>query len=211
MSDDKNGKLSFPIDELGANHNMHTTLNKIRAYSPCQSGWEKLLKHLGKTKADDEPLQFLTILESNGLDDALWCLRSTPEYDRHSRLFAVWCARQAQHLLTDSDSFMALDYAEAHAYGFATDDELTAAYAAAYAAAGAAAWAAAAAAYAAAYAAASAAARGAAYAAAGAAAWAAAAPAADAARDAARDAQSKRFAKMCLAGGWVGPTQPEEA
>ena len=159
---------------------MHTTLNKIRAYSPCQSGWKKLLKHLGKTKADDEPLQFLTILESNGLDDALWCLRSTPEYDRHSRLFAVWCARQAQHLLTDSDSFMALDYAEAHAYGFATDDELTAAYAAAYAAAGAAA-------------------------------WAAAAPAADAARDAARDAQSKRFAKMCLAGGWVGPTQPEEA
>lgn len=34
----------------------YTTLNKIRAHSPCASGWEKLLNHLGKTKADDEPL-----------------------------------------------------------------------------------------------------------------------------------------------------------
>jgi hypothetical protein len=32
-----------------------TTLNRIRAHSPCQEGWEKLLNHLGKTKADDEP------------------------------------------------------------------------------------------------------------------------------------------------------------
>jgi hypothetical protein len=32
---------------------MKTTLNKIRACSPCESGWETLLKFLGKTKADD--------------------------------------------------------------------------------------------------------------------------------------------------------------
>jgi hypothetical protein len=55
-----------------------TTLNRIKANSPCESGWKKLLKHLGKTKADDAPLSFATILKSNGLDDALWgcrCLR----------------------------------------------------------------------------------------------------------------------------------------
>ncbi len=48
-----------------------TTLNRIRAHGPCAGGWAKLLKHLGKTQADDEPLPFATILESNGLDDAL--------------------------------------------------------------------------------------------------------------------------------------------
>ena len=35
---------------------IYTTLNKIREYSPCTDGWEKLLKYLGKSKADDEPL-----------------------------------------------------------------------------------------------------------------------------------------------------------
>ena len=53
-----------------------TTLAEIRAHSPCQNGWAKLLAHLGKSKADDEPLELLAILESNGLDDALWCLRA---------------------------------------------------------------------------------------------------------------------------------------
>ena len=53
-----------------------TTLAEIRAEGPCREGWEKLLAHLGKTKADDAPLSLLTVLNSNGLDDALWCLRA---------------------------------------------------------------------------------------------------------------------------------------
>ena len=36
---------------------MKTTLNKIREHSPCESGWRKLLAHLGKTKSDDEPFK----------------------------------------------------------------------------------------------------------------------------------------------------------
>ena len=111
-----------------------TTLNQIRACSPCESGWTKLLKHLGKTTADDEPLPFSVILESNGLDDALWCCRASPEYDREWRLFAVWCARQVQHLMTDKRSIEALDVAERFANGFATTQELAAAWAAAWAA-----------------------------------------------------------------------------
>ncbi len=37
-----------------------TTLNKIRKHTPCEDGWIDLLKHLGKTKADDEVLKFST-------------------------------------------------------------------------------------------------------------------------------------------------------
>ena len=73
-----------------------TTLNEIRAADPCHDGWTKLLRHLGKTKADDEPLPLLTVLESNGLDDALWCLR-VPSLERLSRHFQAWCADQVLH------------------------------------------------------------------------------------------------------------------
>ena len=117
-----------------------TTLNAIRAHKPCEDGWRKLLKHLGKTSADDEPLSLLTILDSNGLDDALWCLRAMPEHGRHWRLYAVWCARQVQHLMTDPRSIAALDVAERHANGQATDQELDAAGDAARAAARDVAW-----------------------------------------------------------------------
>ena len=124
-----------------------TTLNRIRAHSPCREGWTKLLRHLGKTEADDEPLPFADIVASNGLDDALWCCRAEPGHDREWRLYAVWCARRVQHLLTDPRSIAALDVAERYANGAATQDELTAARAAACAVAGvaarAAAWAAA--------------------------------------------------------------------
>ena len=119
---------------------IYTTLNKIRAHSPCADGWAKLLRHLGKTQADGEPLAFATILDSNGLDDALWCLRAVDGHEREMRLYAVWCARQVQHLMTDPRSLAALDVAERHANGEATDEELAAARAAAGAAARAAAW-----------------------------------------------------------------------
>ena len=119
-----------------------TTLNKIRSHGPCEDGWKKLLEHLGKTEADDEPLPLLTILESNGLDDCLWCLRSVPEHDREWRLFAVWCARRVQHLMTDPRSIAALDVAERFANGEATRDDLSVAWATAGDATRAAEWAA---------------------------------------------------------------------
>jgi hypothetical protein len=125
---------------------MKTTLNAIRAHGPCATGWAKLLRHLGKTEADDEQLSIATVLDSNGLDDALWCLRAVSGCDREIRLFAVWCARQVQHMMTDPRSLAALDVAERYAHGNATEDELdaasAAAWAAAWAAASAAAWAA---------------------------------------------------------------------
>ena len=103
---------------------MQTTLNEIRKHQPCADGWEKLLTYLGKTKADDEPLSLVTIIDSNGLDDAIWCLRAVAGRDREIRLFAVWCARQVQHLLKDQRSLDAIDVAERYANGQATKDEL---------------------------------------------------------------------------------------
>lgn len=155
----------------------YTTLNKIREHSPCCEGWRRLLTYLGKTKADDEPLSFKSILDSNGLDDAIWALRSidAPEV----RLFAVRCVRQIQHLISDERSLNALDVSEAYAVGEATKDELSAAWDAALDAARDAA-------EAAAWYAARAAARAAAWYAARDAAW-------DAAEAAARDAQQKDF------------------
>ena len=89
------------------------------------------------------------------------------------RLFAVWSARQVQYLMQDARSTTALDVAEKHAAGNATDEELAAAWDAAWDAA-------------------RAAERDAARDAAWDAAWDAARDAArDAAWDAARDAQAK--------------------
>ena len=113
---------------------MKTTLENIREHLPCSDGWAKLLTYLGKTKADDEPLSVVTILDSNGLDDALWALRAVDGHDREPRLYAVWCARRVQHLMTDQRSIDALDVAEQHAKGQATDEQLAAARSAAEAA-----------------------------------------------------------------------------
>ena len=110
---------------------MKTTLNAIRKHRPCESGWRKLLKNLGKTQADDDPLSIVTILDSNGLDDALWCLRAVEGHDREIRLYAVWCARRVQHLMTDPRSIAALDVAERFVNGEATREELADAEAAA--------------------------------------------------------------------------------
>ena len=154
-----------------------TTLNKIRSRHPCESLWEKFLNYLGKTRVDNEPLDFKTILESNGLNDALWCFRSLKGHDREIRLYAVWCARQVEYLDKSGVAKATNDISERFANRLATNRELKSARATARAAA----WAACAAARDAACAAARDAVRDAAW---------------DAAWDAARDAQEQQFIKM---------------
>ena len=163
---------------------MKTTLNEIRKHNPCTDGWQKLLTYLGKTKADDEPLSIVAIIDSNGLQDALWCLRAVEGRDKEIRLFAVWCARQVQHLMKDQRSLAALDVAERYANGEATEAELKDASAVACYAAKAACYAASAAVWAACCAA-SAAARNAAY------------YAAEEARDEMRAKQEAELRRIC--------------
>lgn len=156
---------------------IYTTLNRVREHKPCADGWRTLLTHLGKNDPY-APLAYSTILDAVDLDDALWCLRAEPQHASIWRMYAVRCARRVQHLMTDECSLQALDVAERHARGLATDEELAAARGAAGAAA---AWAAA---------------RDAAWGAAGDAAWVAAW---GAARDAARAEQTADFRAMLAA------------
>ena len=102
---------------------IYTTLNKIREHDPCPDGWRKLLAGLNKAEPDDELLPLVTILKINGLNDALWALRTT-NCDRESRLFAVAYARQVQHLMADERSIACVDVAERFANGKATLEEL---------------------------------------------------------------------------------------
>ena len=192
-----------------------TTLQKLRNAGACIHGYNQLVRYLqGKefTEADRllkryisfrycDQISVRTILESNGFDDALWALRCIDDTDGEIRKFAIWCARQVEHLMIDRRSVNALNVAERYANGLATNAELSAAWAAAWAAAGAAAEAAAgAAARAAAWDAARAAARAAARDAAWDAAWAAARAAAWAAAWAAAGAgMSADFARVVSA------------
>ena len=116
-----------------------TTLNEIREHSPCPTGWSKLLKSLDKTHADDEPLALEHILDSNGLDDALWALRAVKGHDKELRLFACQCARRVLPIFEekypeDDRPRKAIKAAEAFALGRIDKAELEKAAYAAYAA-----------------------------------------------------------------------------
>ena len=114
------------------------TLKQLRAAGACISGYNKLIHSLqGKpfTEADwlrefhirfahKEEIHLGFILDSNGLDDALWAARCVVGHDRDLRLFAVWCARQVAHHMTDRRSLAAIDVAEKFANGAATVQEL---------------------------------------------------------------------------------------
>lgn len=115
-----------------------TTLAAIRAHHPCLSGWKKLLAHLGKIAADDDPLPILTILDSNGLNDALWALRALPEeHDGAVRLLACDIAERALRFVPDGEDRprQAIDTARRFARGEATSEEMAAVRVAARAAA----------------------------------------------------------------------------
>ena len=107
---------------------MKTTLNKIKSHDPYYDGWRKLLTALGKTAADDEALPLRRIFETSGLELTLYALCTVDGFDREKRLYAVWCARQVKHLMTDQKSLEALEVAERHANGEASDEELSAAF-----------------------------------------------------------------------------------
>ncbi|CFK34876.1 hypothetical protein [Burkholderia pseudomallei] len=184
------------------------TLAALREAGACYGGYNKLVRSIqGKAfsmkDADreayihlrhDAEIPLLDILKSNGLDDALWVLHCILDADRDMRLFAVWCARQVEHLMEDQRSKDALNVAERFVNGEATDEERNAARNAAWDAARNAAWDAAWSARKAARAAAWGAARGAAWDAV----WAARCAAGDAAGDAAEDAQKEMLKRMCL-------------
>lgn len=101
------------------------TLDQIRAYNPCVYGWKKLVQYLGPTQASDEPFPFEKILDSNGLEDAFWCLTCLgPEHDDWIWHLAVEYAERVRHLLTGERLATVLNYACRYADGLVTAEDL---------------------------------------------------------------------------------------
>ncbi len=121
---------------------MHTTLSKIREQLPCEDGYIKLCKNLGGVRkyGAETPLKFSRIIESNGVEDAIWCLRTIcPKHEKEVRLFAADAAESVLHLYEEKypdeegprkATQAARDFAE----GRITIEDLCTAYAAADAA-----------------------------------------------------------------------------
>ena len=106
------------------------TIDDIRSWKPCYDPAKHLPENWVGTVID--------ILRHNTIPaaDKLWVVLRDELIDSKTlRLFAVWCARQVEHLLTDERSKNALTVAEKFANGIASQSELEAAWDAASAAA----------------------------------------------------------------------------
>ena len=107
-----------------------TTLNRIRACHPCASGYEKLVKHMGKDFDQDAEINLLTIRDSNGVADMLWCLRATAQESRRiAAQLAIEFAEQALPIFeaihpNDSRPRMAIQAAREYLAGKIDIEEL---------------------------------------------------------------------------------------
>ena len=118
---------------------LHTTFNILREHGACKEGYDRLARCLGSVKkyGADTPIPLITILESNGLDDTLWCLRAVlPEEevkrDREARLLACDYTEHVLHIYEkhhpgDQRPRRTIEMARRYANGEATDEELMAA------------------------------------------------------------------------------------
>lgn len=98
------------------------TIETIRSFEPCYDPSKYLPEDWSGTVID------LLDRKEIPFEDRLWVIyRNDFLSDKLMRLFAVWCALQVQHLMTDERSFRAIDVAEAFANGRATKEELAAA------------------------------------------------------------------------------------
>lgn len=114
------------------------TPDQLREEGACFSGYNRVVRMLQGVDfdEDDEKLErylelqctdlirLVDIANSNGLADAVWCLRCITDCERDATMFSVWCARQVQHLMKDPRSVASLDVAERFSDGKASVDEL---------------------------------------------------------------------------------------
>jgi len=103
------------------------TIQTLRNYKPCYDPLRHLSEDWTGTALD------IVMLDKIPWQDRLWVvMRSDLLSDKLMRLFAVWCARQVQHLMTNQRSLNALDVAEKFANGLVGNEELNSARAAAW-------------------------------------------------------------------------------
>lgn len=98
------------------------TIADIRSWGPCYDPARHLTEDWSGTAID------ILRMESIPPRDRLWVVLREEALDlRTLRLFAIACARRVQHLMADPRSITAIDVAERHFHGLATDEELEAA------------------------------------------------------------------------------------
>ena len=98
------------------------TIDDIRSWSPCYDPIKHLPEGWSGTVVD------LLRYETVSPQDKLWVACREDLIDAKTlRLFAVWCARSVEHLLTDDRSRDAINVAERFANGEATEEERAAA------------------------------------------------------------------------------------
>lgn len=81
---------------------MKLTTNIIMKHNPCgictngRTGISKLLKHLHQDSANDDEFTLIDVLNFNGIDDAIWCLRCFDYLDYC--LFLAYVAESVLHI-----------------------------------------------------------------------------------------------------------------
>jgi hypothetical protein len=77
-----------------------TTFTALRKAHACTEGYRKLAEHLGNVRkyGTNTPIPVSVVLESNGLDDALWVLRNAALEDGQP-LMVTWACDCAERVL----------------------------------------------------------------------------------------------------------------
>ena len=75
---------------------MRTTFAKIKSFKPYIRDWEKLCKNLNPEMDMNKKVSLMEILAGNGIEDAVWALR-TQEY-RDYCLFLADVAESVLHI-----------------------------------------------------------------------------------------------------------------
>ncbi len=107
---------------------MNIKLEDIRSQRPCADGWKMLVQSLdGRTKGD---VSLSHILNTNGIDDAIWCLRVLPY--KEQCLFRADVAELVIHLSNDPRPQYAIKTLRKWCAGDTDDQSLVTAAKAAY-------------------------------------------------------------------------------
>jgi len=118
-----------------------TNLYRLRKYHACRERYDYLVSRLGDDYGDRKPINLLTILEHNGVDDTLWALQATHQNsDRVARLMTAAFAEDVLPIFErlrpdDKRPRKTIQVARSYARGKAKPQELLTAMAAAGAAA----------------------------------------------------------------------------
>jgi hypothetical protein len=74
---------------------IYTTLRLCKEKHACTSGYKKLKKSLGRDHKSTDLIPLTHVIESNGLQDAIWSFRATTAPCREFITeYALWCAEQ---------------------------------------------------------------------------------------------------------------------